>query len=100
MSRFADRYPEVYDELKRARQAIEGIFSMEKRRSNRLASIGSKGERQRAMMGDGSALYHARVSEFFIRMIRFNLTRINMEEHLRNRTVRFSKGSVFSVSVC
>jgi hypothetical protein len=49
LSMFASRYPEIYDELTRARQAIEGIFSTEKRHSNRLVSIGTKDERERAL---------------------------------------------------
>jgi hypothetical protein len=96
LARFADENPEIYDELKRARQPIEGIFSTEKRHSNRLASIGTKDERERALIDASQALFYARICEFFIRMIRWNLTRINMEEHLRNRFIRFSKGSVFS----
>jgi len=42
---FARRNPVLYDELVRARQAIEGIFSVEKRRDNHVASVGSKTER-------------------------------------------------------
>jgi len=95
LARFAAQCPEIYDELLRARQAIEGVFSMEKRRSNRLASIGTEGERE-ARRGGYAGLYRAQIAEFFIRMIRHNLTRINMEEHLRNRHTWFSKGSVFS----
>ncbi|HVA34543.1 MAG TPA: transposase [Candidatus Baltobacteraceae bacterium] len=93
---FANQSPEIYDELTRVRQIIEGVFSTEKRRSNRLASIGTKEEREQALRGNHSGLYLARVNEFYIRMIRYNLTRINVEEHLRNRYIRFSKGSLFS----
>ncbi len=93
---FGERYPELYDELLRARQAIEGFFSMEKRRSNRLVSIGTSEERSLVAAGEHSGLFAARVNEFFIRMIRYNLTRVNMEEHLRDRRIRFSRGSMFS----
>ena len=93
---FSQINSELYDELQRARQPVEGFFSHEKRRDNRLASIGTFEERQAAKDGLHNGLFVSRVNEFFVRMIRYNLTRINMEEHLRTRRISFSSGSVFS----
>jgi hypothetical protein len=93
---FAERHPEEYDELTRARQAIEGIFSLEKRHSNRFISIGSAEERKMLAAGEHSGLYRSRINEFFVRMIRYNLTRINVEEHIRDRQVLFSNGGFFN----
>ena len=45
MHAFASQNPELYDELTRARQAIEGIFSTEKKEDNHIASIGTEDER-------------------------------------------------------
>jgi len=93
---FARRNPELYDELLRARQPIEGIFSVEKRDENRIKAIGSALERGEAKAGRRDGLYTARLNEMWIRMIRRNLLQINIEEHLRNRRISFAKGSMFS----
>jgi hypothetical protein len=88
--------PDLNSELCRARQAVEGVFSVEKRRSNRVASIGTKEERALEAEHNGPFVYTSRQHEFMARMIRYNLAAINREEHLRDRPISLTKGSVFS----
>lgn len=96
IERFAMLYPDLYDETLRGRQPIECFFSVEKRHDNRLRAIGTSEERAAVERQEHDGLFLARVNEFVARMIRYNLTCINMQEHLRNRHIAFSKGSVFS----
>jgi hypothetical protein len=89
-------HAELYDELCRDRQPIEGVFSVEKRYDNRVAAIGSAEERKAAASGNGPTLFVSRQNEFWSRVIRHNVVRTVTEEHLRNRRIAYSKGSLFS----
>lgn len=91
-----DSDPALYDELCRARQPIEGVFSMEKRLDNRLAAIGTAIERTDWKNGRRDALYVSRQNEVLARMIRHNLNCTVTEEQLRNRRILYSRGSLFS----
>jgi hypothetical protein len=121
---FASRNPGLYDELTRARQAIEGIFSTEKKEDNHVASIGTEDERdahaavlQAAALvaADESrdveereaevkrledeaaamALYTARVNEMLARAIRQVLRQTVQMELRWNRHISYTKGSLF-----
>ena len=121
---FASRNPDLYDELTRARQAIEGIFSTEKKEDNHVASIGTQDERDAhaavleaaaVVAADESrddkereaevkrledeaaamALYTARVNEMLARAIRQVLRQTVHMELRWNRRISYAKGSVF-----
>jgi hypothetical protein len=121
---FASRNPGLYDELTRARQAIEGVFSTEKKEDNHVASIGTQDERRaHAAMLEAAAvvaadksldpeereaevkqledeaaamgLYTARVNEMLARAIRQVLRQTVQMELRWNRHISYTKGSVF-----
>jgi len=93
---FSQAHPELYDELIRDRQPIEGVFSLMKREDGRVASIGTSEERQLEKDGDHDGLFVSTINEMWIRIILYNLRRINLQERLRNRRISFANGSVFS----
>lgn len=93
---FKVKNPELYDELCRARQPIEGVFSTEKRRDNHIAAIGTEEEREAFADGNGSSLYVSRQNEMWTRILRYNLNVTVTQQELYNRIVRYSEGTVFS----
>jgi Transposase DDE domain len=121
---FASRNPDLYDELTRARQAIEGIFSTEKKEDNHVASIGTQDERDahaavlqaagevaadetrddeereaevKRLEDEAAAmgLYTARINEMLARAIRQVLRQTVHMELRWNRRISYTKGSVF-----
>jgi hypothetical protein len=121
---FALRHPELYDQLCRARQAIEGVFSTEKRQDNHVAAIGSADEREahaavlqlaaevandktkteeqrerevKALEDEAAAMamYTARQNEMLVRAIRQVLQQTVQMELRWNRHISYTKGSVF-----
>jgi hypothetical protein len=88
--------PELYDELTRARQPIEGLFSLLKREHGRVASIGTAEERRLEKAREHDGIFVSTINEMWVKIILRNLLRINLEERLRNRRISFAKGSVFS----
>lgn len=87
---FKKNHPELYDALCKARQPIEAVFSVMKRRANRTNNIGTAVERQALREGTGGMVFHSRQSEFMTRIIRYNLSVINRHEHLRDQEMTLS----------
>jgi hypothetical protein len=121
---FGSRNPDLYDELCRGRQAIEGIFSAEKRQGNHIASIGTEDEREAhaavlqlaadvandetkdpeerkvevKQLGDKAAamaMYVARQNEMLTRAIRQVMQQTVQMELRFNRHISYTKDSVF-----
>ncbi len=108
MKALEQQVPEAIAELKRARQAIEGVFSVEKRDDNHLAAIGTKIERQKfksALAGKTEiagvvsdveyGLYVSRLNEIFVRVIRQVLRRTVDMELRWNTTISYRRGTRF-----
>lgn len=93
---FAIAEPELYDELVRARQPIEGLFSLMKRERGRIASIGTAEERALEKSAKHDGLFVSKMNEMWIKVVMRNLLRIVLEERLRDHRISFAKGSVFS----
>ncbi len=122
---FKAAMPDVHDELCRARQAIEGIISSEKRMGNNFVAVGSAVERKQrdanmqALMDalkrkqDGEAvsdeeiqaldeavawsvIFRSRYNDMLVRMIRQVLRRTNMVEQKWNQRISYTRGTVFS----
>lgn len=109
--------PDLADELERARNIIEGMFSTEKGHGsdNRFYAAGSKNERERrralkqrlAMDAEAAAndemrlleaqsgMFTSRVNEMHIRVIRQVLRRTVAMEMLYNRRISYRRGSRF-----
>jgi hypothetical protein len=112
---FKEQNPEAYDELTRARQAVEGVFSNQKRDDNHLAAIGTREERQahrdlidRAQLATdnaendhlqdeaaAAALYTSRVNEFLVRVAVQILKRTVATEQLYNVRISYEKDLAF-----
>lgn len=110
MAELRAMFPETVEELKRARQAIEGVFSVEKRDDNHLAAAGTKKERQafrNALAGNPEiadvindveyGLYVSRLVEIYVRAIRQVLRRtVNMELRWKCQ-ISYQHGTKFPV---
>lgn len=108
--------PKAYDELTRARQAVEGVFWNQKREDNHIAAIGTQAEREThrdfvkmaeaakteaehrdlADVTAQAGLYVSRLNDFLVRVILQVLKRTVAMEHKYNRKVSYEKGTKFS----
>ena len=90
---FRERYPDEYDYLCRKRSIVESLFSVEKRKTNRFAAIGTEAERKTALQ---NPLFVSRRIEMACRVIRQVLEKTVEQELLRNRTVSYRNKTIFS----
>jgi hypothetical protein len=90
---FRERYPEEHDYLCRKRSIVESLFSVDKRKSNRFAAIGTEAERKTALE---NPLFMSRRIEMACRVIRQVLEKTVEQELLRNRTVSYRNKTIFS----
>jgi Transposase DDE domain len=108
MARLRAAFPELVEELKRARQAIEGVFSVEKRADNHLGAVGTKDERRafrNALAGHPGiagvvsdvehGLFVSRLVEIYVRMIRQVLRRTVAMEHLWGVRISYQRKTKF-----
>lgn len=113
---FKKSYPAAFDELTSARQAVEGVFSCQKREDNHVAAIGTEAEREMqryfvekaelATTADESdelkdvaaqaGLYVSRLNEFLVRVILQVMRRTVALEKLYNRRISYVEESKFS----
>lgn len=116
LARFADEHPDIYDDLVRARNAVEGVFWSQKRDDNHIAAIGTQAERaehaallvaaSQAESKEGqehwadaaaaSGLYKSRIVGFISRVLVQVLKRTVTMEHRFNRRISYCNDSVFS----